>query len=142
MSHCHDEHEGHDHSHGGGAHDHSDDITPALQSLLYEQIDFSAVTTLNDLPATQTLELAQTAEVQEHPVKRALFNTTRSLALLFEDNFGDGEEDVTELSYLAFKGQFMRLSKEPINFLYEAAANPGDHKSIVGTKQGMGSDIA
>lgn len=49
--HCHDEHaghghDGHDHSHG--THDHSDDITPALQSLLYEQVDFSSVNTLNE----------------------------------------------------------------------------------------------
>ena len=46
--HCHDEHDhsGHDHSHG--AHDHSDDLTPAIQSLLYEQVDFGAVNTLNE----------------------------------------------------------------------------------------------
>ncbi|KAF2083386.1 DUF1000-domain-containing protein, partial [Saccharata proteae CBS 121410] len=215
MSHCHDEHSGHGHDH---VHDHSDDITPAHQSLLYQQIDFASVTTLNeavpssgsailqkpwserfaptpelesdadeqllmhvpfagqvrlhsillrtsntasapktlklylnrddldfgtasDLQPTQTLELAQTAEVQEHPVKRALFNTTRHLTLFFEDNFGDGEEDVTRVSWIAFKGEFMRLSKEPVNFLYEAAANPGDHK-IKGTESlGMGSGI-
>jgi len=50
MSHCHDEHEGHghDHSHSHGAHDHSDDITPALQNSLYRQIDFDAINTLNE----------------------------------------------------------------------------------------------
>ena len=93
------------------------------------------------MPPTQTLDLAQTNDVQEHPVKRALFNTTRSLQLFFENNFSDGEEDVTRVSYLAFKGEFMKLSKEPVNFLYEAAANPADHKAIVGTKQGMGSNV-
>lgn len=49
--HCHDEHSGHGgHNHGGHdhVHDHSDDITPALQSLLYDQVDFSAVETLNE----------------------------------------------------------------------------------------------
>jgi hypothetical protein len=49
MSHCHDEH----HSHGGGGHDHaehdhSDDITPALQFSLYQHINFDEVTTLNE----------------------------------------------------------------------------------------------
>ncbi|PHH69856.1 hypothetical protein CDD80_6447 [Ophiocordyceps camponoti-rufipedis] len=44
MAHCHDEH----HSHGHDGHDHSDDITPALQSSLYEQIDFDQMTTLNE----------------------------------------------------------------------------------------------
>lgn len=49
MSHCHDEH--HDHHHGGGGHDehdHSDDITPALQFSLYQHINFDEVTTLNE----------------------------------------------------------------------------------------------
>ncbi|KAF2838630.1 DUF1000-domain-containing protein [Patellaria atrata CBS 101060] len=218
MSHCHDEH-GHDgHDHGEGSHDHSDNITPALQNLLYGQIDFSAVTTLNeteprsgakilqktwaqrlepepelqsdtdeqllmivpfagqvklhsillrtsptasapktlkifkncdkidfetasDLDPAQTLELSQTSKIQEHPVKRALFNTTRSVSLFFEDNFGEGDEDVTRINYIAFKGEFMKLNKEPVNFLYEAAANPADHKSIVGTKDAVGRDI-
>ncbi|KAF1990811.1 DUF1000-domain-containing protein [Aulographum hederae CBS 113979] len=216
---CHHEHDHdhNDHEHGDG-HDHSDDITPALQNLLYDQIDFSAFTCLNeevpgsgaaiiqktyaqrlepepevksdadeqllmlvpftgqvrlhsillrtsaspsapktlklhlnrsdldfssasDLPPTQTLELAQTSEVQEHPVKRALFNTTRSLSLFFEDNFGDGEEDVTRIAWLAFKGEFMKLSKEPVSFLYEAAANPSDHKVKGAGVLGMGSQI-
>lgn len=103
-----------------------------------DDLDFS---TASELPPTQTIELSSTSEIQDLPVKRALFNTTRSLTLFFEDNFGDGEEDVTRISYLAFKGEFMKLSKEPVNFLYEAAANPADHKAIVGTKQGMSSDI-
>lgn len=47
MSHCHDEHHGHDHSEGA-AHDHTDDLTPALQNHIYEQIDFSAINTLNE----------------------------------------------------------------------------------------------
>lgn len=54
MSHCHDEHSGHGHdhshahSHAHGAHDHSDDITPALQNQIYQQLDFGAITTLNE----------------------------------------------------------------------------------------------
>lgn len=49
SSHCHDEH---DHNHGGhshdGEHDHSDDITPALQYSLYQHINFDDITTLNE----------------------------------------------------------------------------------------------
>lgn len=45
MSHCHDDH---DHSNHGDSHDHSNDITPALQTLLYEQIDFDGIRTLNE----------------------------------------------------------------------------------------------
>jgi hypothetical protein len=213
-SHCHDEH--HDHGHDG--HDHSDDITPALQNLLYEQIDFSKLVTLNEdesnsgraicqktwaqrldltpelkssadeqllmivpftgqvrlhsilirtspslscpktlkvfvnadsmdfdtaseATPTQELSISQTSEVQEIPVKRAYFNTTRSLALFFEDNWSNGEEEETVISYLAFKGDFMKLNKEPVSVMYEAAANPSDHKSIVGIGEGVGRSI-
>ena len=49
MSHCHDEHEHHGHDHSeGAAHDHTDDLTPALQNHIYEQVDFSAINTLNE----------------------------------------------------------------------------------------------
>lgn len=238
MSHHHDHH-GHDEEHAEAhdhIHDHTDDITPALQNLLYEQIDFSKLQTLNedesnsgraicqktwaqrmesepelkssadeqllmiipyvhhhllgnrdvgaekhrftgqvrlhsilirtsttpsapktlklflnadsmdfetasDKSPTQELSISQTNEVQEIPVKRAYFNTTRSLALFFEDNWSGGDEDVTRISYLAFKGDYMKLNKEPVSVLYEAAANPSDHKAIVGTDLGVGRQI-
>ena len=41
---------------------------------------------------------------------------------------------MTRISYLGFKGDFMRLIREPVNVLYEAAANPADHTAIVGVK--------
>ncbi len=103
-----------------------------------DDLDFS---TAASLPATQTLELAQSNEVQEVPVKRALFNTVRSLDLFFEDNWGQGEEDVTRVSYIGFKGEWMKLSREPVNFLYEAAANPADHKRVSGVGARLGSGI-
>jgi hypothetical protein len=217
MSHCHDEHD-HSHGHDHGEHDHTDDITPALQNILYSQIDFSALRTLNEddsnsgraicqktwaqrlepapelissadeqllmhvpftgqvrlhsilirtsdsdsspktlkvfvnqddmdfegaseMEPTQVLEVARTSEVQEIPVKRVKFNMTRSLALFFEDNWSQGEEEETRLSYLGFKGDFMKLNKEPVSVLYEAAANPADHKAIAGVKEGVGRGI-
>lgn len=211
----HHDHSGHGHDHD---HDHTDDLTPALQNLLYDQIDFPKITTLNEEDSnagraicqktwaerlepepelkssadeqllmivpftgqvrlhsillrsssspsapktlklflnesdldfetaseakpTQTLTLSQTSAIQEIPVKRAFFNTTRALALFFEDNYGNGEEDVTRISYLGFKGDFMKLNKEAVSVLYESAANPADHKAIVGTAQGVGRSI-
>jgi hypothetical protein len=35
------------HCHGEDGHDHSNDITPAIQSLLYSQIRFDSIITLN-----------------------------------------------------------------------------------------------
>ncbi|KAK4455528.1 PITH domain-containing protein [Podospora aff. communis PSN243] len=103
-----------------------------------EDIDFS---TAADAEGTQTFELSRTNEIQELPVRRARFSAVRRLALFFPDNFGDGDEDVTRVSYVGFKGEWMRLGRAPANILYEAAANPGDHK-IKGTSVNqMGSGI-
>ncbi|CAK7241509.1 MAG: hypothetical protein STHCBS139747_002971 [Sporothrix thermara] len=91
--------------------------------------------------ATQTFELAQTSDIQEFAVKRAIFGQVRRLTLFFPDNFGDGDEDVTRLSYLGFRGEWMQLGRAPVNILYEAAANPADH-ALKGTSVNqMGSNI-
>lgn len=103
-----------------------------------DDLDFS---TASSLQPTQTLELAQSNEIQEVPVKRALFNTVRSLQLFFEDNFSQGEEDETVVSYIGFKGEWLKASREAVNFLYEAAANPGDHKMASGVGERLGSGI-
>ncbi|KAF2862864.1 DUF1000-domain-containing protein [Piedraia hortae CBS 480.64] len=212
MAHC-------QHEHGScDGHDHSDDVVSALERHIYEQVDFSAIVTLNEseasagakvvqktwaqrmdaepelcsdadeqllmhipftgqvrlhsilirtsasncapmtlkvyanrddldfstassLAATQKLELAQSNELQEIPVKRALFSTVRSLGLFFEDNWSRGEEEETRISYIGFKGEWMKLNKEPISFLYEAAANPADHKLASGVGERLGSNI-
>lgn len=60
MSHCHDEHVGHSHDHGSDTgHDHSDDVTPATQFLLYNQIDFDAIITLNEVESRSGAAIAQ-----------------------------------------------------------------------------------
>lgn len=74
-------------------------------------------------------------------MKRALFGKVQSLTLFFEDNHGLGEEDVTRMSYLAFKGEWMNLGKAPTNILYEAAANPSDHKIKGTASMGMGNQM-
>jgi hypothetical protein len=57
--HCHDEHGEHGgHSHADG-HDHSDDITPALQHSLYERIEFDQITTLNEAAAGSGKEVVK-----------------------------------------------------------------------------------
>ncbi|OOQ90964.1 DUF1000 domain protein [Penicillium brasilianum] len=212
MSGHHHHHGGDGHGHCHDEHDHSNDITPALQSLLYSQIDFDSITTLNevtakggaaivkktwaerlndqpelesdadeqllmhipftgqvklhsiliytaptpaapktlklfknrddldfstasDLPPTQTIEVPRPVageDVFELPLNRAHWNTTTSITIFIEDNWSDGDEDITRVGYIGFKGQFMALNREPISFLYEAAANPSDHVAIPG----------
>ena len=52
MSHQHDHGHGHDHDHGHGdhdhGHDHSDETQPALQSLIWKQIEFDKIRCLNE----------------------------------------------------------------------------------------------
>jgi hypothetical protein len=103
-----------------------------------DSLDFD---TAAEKEPTQVLEISQTSEVQEIGVKRSKFGTTRSLTLFFEDNWSGGEEEETRISYLAFKGDFMKLNKEAVSVLYESAANPSDHKNIVGIGQGVGRSI-
>lgn len=88
--------------------------------------------------ATQEFELSRTSEIQDISVKRALFGKVQNLTLFVVDNYGD---DVTRLSYLGFKGDWMQLGKAPTNILYEAAANPSDH-AVKGTAVNqMGSHL-
>ncbi|KAF3480278.1 protein of unknown function DUF1605 [Arthroderma uncinatum] len=218
-------HHGHGHGHGchdEAGHDHSNDVVPAVQSLLYKQVDFDKIVTLNesepkagaaivkkpwdqrlevepqlesdadeqllmhipfagqvklhsvliyaepspsapntvklfrnrpdldfstasDLSPTQTISVPQSltgsqTDVLEIPLNRAVWNGTTSVTLFFEDNWSHGEEDVTRVGYIGFKGDFMALNKEPITFLYEAAANPKDHTVIQGV-DGVGKTI-
>ena len=75
-------------------------------------------------------------------MKRASFNNAYNLTLFFEDNFGD---DVSRISYLAFKGEWKDLKREAVEVLYEKAANPKDHqlaagiddRGMSGTRHGM-----
>ena len=94
-----------------------------------DDLDFG---TAADLKPTQTIELPRSNDVAEISLNRALWNTTTSINLFFEDNHSDGDEDVTRISYLGFRGEHMALNREPVTFLYEAAANPGDHVAIQG----------
>lgn len=84
------------------------------------------------LSPTQTIEIPQSSDVAEIPLNRAQWNATTSITIFVEDNWSNGDEDVTRISYLAFKGDFLKLIREPVSFLYEAAANPSDHKTIQG----------
>lgn len=72
-----------------------------------------------------------------------MFGNTYSLTLFFEDNFGSAEEreggegeEKTRVSYLGFKGDWVKVSREKVEVLYEKAANPRDHIMTVGTSAG------
>jgi len=110
----------------------SDSPSAPLTLKLYRNRDDLDFSTASDLKPTQTLTLPRTNDVAEIPLNRAHWNMTTSIDLFFEDNQSGGDEDVTRISYLGFKGDFMALNREPVSVLYEAAANPSDHKVIQG----------
>lgn len=88
---------------------------------------------------TQEFELAQTSEVQELRVKRAVFANVRRLTLFFPDNFSGDEDEETRIAYLGFKGEWMQLGRAPTNIIYESAANPADH-AVKGTSTNQIAD--
>src|SRR3954451_10855650 len=92
-----------------------------------DDLDFG---TASDLKPTQVVNLPRSNDVAEVPLNRVHRNTTTSINLFFEDNHSDSDEDMTHVYYLGFKGDWMSLNGEPVNVLYEAAANPKDHKVI------------
>lgn len=78
----------------------------------------------------------------EHHLPRALFQGTTHLTLFVEDNWSDDEDDTTRVYYIEVRGAFTSaLSKEPVIALYEAAANPADHKNMVGQEVGNHANI-
>lgn len=111
-----------------------------------DDLDFSSA---EDAQPTQTLELSRTSDVQEIPVKRALFAGTRRLTLFFPDNFAsageadadDGEDEVTRVSYVGFRGEWSALGRAPVNIVYESAARPSDHVVRGAEAKQMGGGI-
>ncbi|MCJ1369962.1 hypothetical protein MMC20_001174 [Loxospora ochrophaea] len=115
----------------------SDDDTAPSSLKIYlnrNDLDFSST---SDLEPTQELHLSQLNDVQRIPVKRSSFGNTYCLTLFFDSNYGSG---VTNIYWLAFKGEFMHLNREPVEILYEKAANPKDHAPVVGIK-GMSTGL-
>jgi hypothetical protein len=56
--------------------------------------------------------------------------------LFVEDNQSQGDEEVTRITYLGFKGDFNKTIREPVLVDYEMAPNPADHK-IGGVASGL-----
>lgn len=110
----------------------SDSDSAPLTLKLFRNRDDMDFGMAGDLQPTQTVTLPRSNEVADIPLNRALWNGTTSINLFFEDNHSGGDEDVTRIGYLGFKGDFMPLNREPVSVLYEAAANPQDHKLIQG----------
>lgn len=66
--------------------------------------------------------------IVEYSMSRAQFSNITSVTLFVEKNHGD---DTTALTYIGLRGLAKDLVRAPVVTLYEAAANPADHKNIL-----------
>ena len=74
-SHSHD-----DHDHG---HDHSDETTPALQTLIYQQIDFDKIRTLNESSPNAGLHIVKKPWSQRMDAEPELVSDADEQLLMF-----------------------------------------------------------
>lgn len=81
-AHGHDHHHHHDdHDHGG--HDHSDDVEPALQTLIWQQIEFEKIRTLNELELDSGAKIVEKSWPQRMNAEPELVSDTDEQMLMF-----------------------------------------------------------
>ncbi|KAI9300330.1 galactose-binding domain-like protein [Cunninghamella echinulata] len=99
-----------------------------------DDMDFDAA---ESYVPTQEFDLVQHDDVAEYGTRVAKFNNVRNLTLYFPENFGG---DTSIIRYLGFKGEWQEMKRDPIITIYEASANPADHK-IPGSENKMDHSI-
>lgn len=92
-----------------------------------DDIDFSNV---DDVKPTQTVDLCDddTGEIF-YPTQITKYQNVSSLTILFTN---ENNEDESCLRFLSFRGEDLKHKREAVNVVYEAQANPADHKKISG----------
>lgn len=81
-SHDHEDH-GHDHGDHGHSHDHSDEVDPAFQTLLYGQIDFTKLRTLNEQEPDSGLGVIQKPWARRMDPETSLVSDADEQLLIF-----------------------------------------------------------
>ncbi|CAO3599888.1 unnamed protein product [Absidia cylindrospora] len=113
------------------------DQAPATMKVFInrDDMDFDAA---ESYTPTQEWELVQQHdEVVEYGTRVTKFTNVRNLTLFFPDNFG---ADTSVIRYVGFKGEWTEMKRDPIITVYEANANPADHK-IPGAENKMDHSI-
>ncbi|TPX33836.1 hypothetical protein SmJEL517_g03305 [Synchytrium microbalum] len=96
-----------------------------------EDVDFDSVDTTTPLQEWGLIDTTTTAarEIPEYPTRMAKFTSVRNITLFISNNYGD---EKTRISYIAFKGEWTELKKDPLITIGEFAANPADHIKLQG----------
>ncbi len=94
-----------------------------------QELDFDAA---EEIRADEELQTVQSRQHVEYPLKRTKWSNTHSISVFVKDNHGRGSFP-TRIYYLGFKGEVQSLHGDlrHLNIIYEAAANPKDHKAFV-----------
>ncbi|ODV91597.1 hypothetical protein CANCADRAFT_14396, partial [Tortispora caseinolytica NRRL Y-17796] len=95
-----------------------------IKLFVNREMDFD---TAADMKPTAEIDHPQTLEIAEYPLKRTQFSNVKSLTVFVESNHG---ADVSQLYYIGLSGDWSALTKDPVISMYEAAANPKDHKQM------------
>lgn len=77
--------------------------------------------------------------IAEYAVSRAAFSNIKSLTLYISENYG---EETTKILYIGLRGEWTEMNKNPVITIYEAAANPKDHKNLVPGEKRVGYENA
>ncbi|KAG2181441.1 hypothetical protein INT44_008254 [Umbelopsis vinacea] len=89
-----------------------------------DSIDFDDV---SDMQPVQEWDLVRGSdEVVEYTTRSTKFSNVRNITLFFPENYG---EDTSIVRFLGFKGEWSEVKRDPIITIYEASANPADHKN-------------
>ncbi|KAF7789810.1 hypothetical protein EIP86_000756 [Pleurotus ostreatoroseus] len=111
------------------------DQTPTKVAL-FSNVDHLDFAEISERKPTQEFTVVQSREVGEYHVMPAKFPSVTSLTLFFPASQG---ADTTRIYYIGFLGQWSERNDKPVIAVYEARANPADHKGIRGID---GSTIA
>lgn len=110
----------------------ADDRAPKVIRLFKnrDDLDFATASELKPMqtlhhPAGVGIGTRQDDGIVEYALSRPLFSNMTSLTIHISENHGN---DVTALSYIGLTGSWTKLNKAPVVAMYEAAANPKDHK--------------
>ncbi|KAJ1307791.1 hypothetical protein OPQ81_001876 [Rhizoctonia solani] len=92
-----------------------------------DELDFSDA---SEREPAQSFDIVQSREIGEYSVKPAKFSSCRSLTLFFPAAQG---ADTLRIYYIGLLGEWREFTRDPVVTIYEAQANPADHKKIAGT---------
>mmetsp|Transcript_17830 Transcript_17830/g.50214 ORF Transcript_17830/g.50214 Transcript_17830/m.50214 type:complete len:213 (+) Transcript_17830:48-686(+) len=103
----------------------SPDSSPSLIKAWKNRSDLNFDNVETDKPLQEwALQPDMGAEL-DYPTSVAKWHGCQSITFFIENNFGS---ETTCIAYIGLKGSFAKISKAPVNVVYEAKPQPKDHE--------------